>query len=148
MRDSFVCELLPITKDGEIQGHELWARGAFPEFGLSRNQEFELQVKSGLFTPLSVKTTETFQVTIYDSELHEINFVRRALSLTMKTGKDIGVVELIAGNGIVGGFTDHTLRFSAPAPLYSGCLIIVHIPEEVGAPMDQNFICTVASPLS
>lgn len=87
-----MCELLPIVKNGLIEGHELWARGAFPELGLSRDQEFELQIKSGLFTPISVKTSQTFQVTIYDSGLHEINFVRQALSLTMKRGKDVGIV--------------------------------------------------------
>ena len=107
LRDDFTCQLLPIEDQGIIQGHELWVYGAFPENGLSRNQEFSLMVKSGLYTPLSMKTTDTFQVIIYDSGLHEINYVRRALSLTMKQGKDIGVVSLVAGDGIVGGFTDH-----------------------------------------
>ena len=78
-------------KSGEtLLGHELWVRGAIPEEGLSDNQTFVLHIKSGLFTPLSVKTTSTFTVVIYDKDLHEINFIRQALSLTMKTGKDIG----------------------------------------------------------
>ena len=89
-----------------------------------------------MYTPLSMKTTDTFEVHIYDKDMHEINYVKRALSLTMKKGKDVGEVQLVVGDGIVGGFTDHKLIFKAPAPIYNGFLIMVHIPEEVGAPMD------------
>lgn len=139
---------MAIEDEGEILGHELWAYGAFPENGLSRNQDFTLLVLSGLYTPLSMKTTDTFHVIIYDSGMHEINYVRRALALTMKRGKDVGEVQLVAGDGVVGGYTDHKLIFKAPAPIYEGFLILVHIPEEVGPPMNQAFLCEVSLPIS
>lgn len=135
-------------EDGETKGHELWAYGAIKEDGLSRLQEFEFVIKSGLYTPLSMKTSDSFHVIIYNNGLREINYVRKAMSLTMKQGKDVGSIQLIPGNSINGSFTDHTLRFLSPAPIYKDFLIMVYIPEEVGAPMDQNFDCKVASPIS
>ena len=45
-----------------------------------------------MYTPLSMKTTSSFHVVITDKDGHEINYIRRALALTMKEGKDIGEV--------------------------------------------------------
>lgn len=106
-----------------------------------RDSVFELRIEAGLRTPISTKTSETFKVIVYDKDLHEINYVEQAMSLTMKVGKDIGIINLDTINGIVGGFTEHSLTFVTPAPIYDGFLIIVHIPEEVQAPMNQHFVC-------
>ena len=83
-----------------------------------------------MFTPLSMKSSDTFEVVIKDTQGHEINYVRKALTLTMKQGKDVGPVNLIVDDLVVGGKSRHTLSFKAPAPIYDGFLLIVLIPEE------------------
>ena len=95
-----------------------------------------------------MKTSDSFKVIITDALGHEINYVIRALSLTMKQGKDVGPVSVEVSSQIVGSYGSHTVEFTAPAPLYNGFLIIVNIPEECRAPMGHNFECSTAYPLS
>ena len=59
-------------------------RNAFPPDGLDRDDELKLQLLTGLYTPLSMKTSDTFAMVITDKDGHEINYQREALSLTMK----------------------------------------------------------------
>ena len=74
------CELVT-----EADGwHLLTVRDAFPLAGLAKDQVFDLTIGSGMYTPLSMKTSDSFKVIITDSENHEINYVLTALSLTMK----------------------------------------------------------------
>ena len=51
------------------------------------------------------------------------------------------------GSVVVGDSTYHELNFKSPAPLYDGFLMIVSIPEECQAPMDQDFSCIISEPL-
>ena len=65
--------------------------GAFPpDIGLAKQQEISLTIQEGMYTPLSMKTSDSFEVSITDENLNEINFVRQALSVTMRRGKDVG----------------------------------------------------------
>jgi len=72
---------------------------------------------------------------ITDKDGHEINYVRLALTLTMKQGKDVGPLQVEVGSGLVGHETWNEVTFLTPAPLYTDFLIIVNIPEEARAPM-------------
>ena len=65
-----------------------------------------------------MKTSETFKFVITNNAKADINFDFGALSVTMKHGKDVGLFELSSGSSINGELTDHTLRFTAPAPIY------------------------------
>ena len=103
--------------------------------------EFELTIERGLFTPLSMKTSDSFKVIITDSQGHEINYVLTALSLTMKQGKDIGENYVSVSSDIVGAFASHDIIFYSPTPLYKDFLIIVNIPEQFRPPMEQHFEC-------
>ena len=94
-----------------------------------------------------MKTTESFHVVITDKDGHEINYIRRALALTMKNGKDVGPIQLTTGSELVGDYTHHQISFLAPAPIYDGFLITVNIPEECDPPMQQDFVCTTQYPL-
>ena len=68
---------------------------------------FAIAIHAGMYTPLSMKTTSSFHVIITDKDGHEINFIRQALALTMKNGKDIGPAELTTGSELVGDYTHH-----------------------------------------
>lgn len=141
---SLKCKLIA-QSDGT---HQLTITDAFPILGLDREDEFKLQITEGLYTPLSMKTSDTFQMVITDKDGHEINYVRLALTLTMKQGKDVGPLQVEVGSGLVGHDTWNEVTFLAPAPLYKDFLIIVNIPEEARAPMPQDFECLSFYPLS
>ena len=95
-----------------------------------------------------MKTSDTFTVIITDAEGYKINYVIIALTLTMKQGKDVGLISLKTGNDVVGQETYNNVQFNAPAPLYNDFLIIVNIPEEARAPMGQEFNCVMKYPIS
>ena len=124
-----------LVKNDSDDSHQLTVLNAFPESGLSRQQMFAIALHQGMYTPLSMKTTESFQVVITDKDGHEINYIRRALALTMKNGKDVGAIQLTTGSERVGDYTHHEISFLAPAPIYNGFLITVNIPEECDPPM-------------
>ena len=63
LKDSLKCELIRAPDDSHI----LTVREAFHDIGLARNKEFELQIEKGLFTPLSMKTSDSFIVIITDA---------------------------------------------------------------------------------
>ncbi len=137
------CELEELP-DNE---HLLTVRGAFPE-ALAGKQFLEFSIKEGLYTPLSMKTSDTFKVNITDAEGRQINYVVSALSLTMKQGKDVGPLTVAVSDLVVGNEATQTVSFETPAPLYNGFLIIVNIPEECRAPMGSDFDCKLKYPLS
>ena len=139
LQEALTCTLV---KNDSDDSHQLTVLNAFPEAGLSRQQLFAIAIHSGMYTPLSMKTTESFHVVITDKDGNEINYIRRALALTMKNGKDVGTIQLETGSELVGDYTHHQISFLAPAPIYDGFLITVTIPEECDPPMQQDFICT------
>ena len=65
---------------------------------------------------------------IKDSEGYEINFVRNALSITMRDGLDIGPTDVTSASKVVGEKTVHTIDFSSPVPLKDGFQFYVVIP--------------------
>jgi len=50
--------------------HLLTVRDAIPDGGLSGKQVFELNIGSGMYTPLSMKTSDSFMVNITDAAGH------------------------------------------------------------------------------
>ena len=62
-KTSIACQL------EELNGgvHLLTVRNAIPWKGLSGKQEFELKIGTGMFTPLSMKTSDSFKVNITDA---------------------------------------------------------------------------------
>jgi hypothetical protein len=53
---------------------------------------FSIVIGEGLRTPVSVRTSHTFLVTITDGEGHIINYIDHALTVTMKRGTDVGTL--------------------------------------------------------
>ena len=49
-----------------------------------------------------MKTSDSFEVVITDKDAHEINYVERAMTITMKQGKDVGPVTIKMGSETVG----------------------------------------------
>ena len=84
--------LKPNIVDGKLKGHILEAYGAVPEAGLKRGQRVEFEIKAGIYTPLSLKTSDSFEVVFTNNAKEEINYVQRAMSVTMKHGKDVGPI--------------------------------------------------------
>ena len=65
-----------------------------------------------------------------DSEKNEINYVRKAMSLTMSDGCEIEEFRVKPTSQVVGEKTTHTLSFNTPVPLTDGYFLHVVIPEE------------------
>lgn len=63
----------------------------------------------------------------------------------MKSGIDIGNVELSSDSYVVGALTNHTLSFTTPVPLYDGTRIYILIPDEIGTPMTGKFFVSSGS---
>ena len=53
------CEVEPIEKDGVVVSHKLWAYDAFSDGGLLRDDEFEFKVLAGIYTSISMQTSES-----------------------------------------------------------------------------------------
>ena len=70
--------------------------------GLNENDEMIFKVTKGLKTPISTETSSTFKVIIYDKDGFEINYVVKALTITMRDGRDIGPIDVIPGSEMVG----------------------------------------------
>lgn len=82
-----------------------------------------------------------------DSYLREINFANKALALTMTNGADIGPLELVSDNTVVGAVTTQKLSFATPVPLSDGSRIYISIPIEVGTPSVNSFSVKSALPI-
>jgi hypothetical protein len=76
-----------------------------PEYGLKSNDEVSFRISRGLKTPISTKTTSSFQIAFLDSDRNEINFIKKSMSLTMRDGCDIGPLDVTAESSIVGAST-------------------------------------------
>ena len=63
--------------------HTITITGAFNTTA-AKNSEVIFMIKRGLVTPISTETTDSFKIFIYDSMGYEVNFIREALSMTMK----------------------------------------------------------------
>ena len=143
MEDTLECDL-SLRPDG------LWRleiTNAVPPGGLSATETFALEVRRGLLTPISLRTSDSFVVTITDLMEHEINYSRTALSVTMKEGKEIERKNLRVSNDQVGEPSFHEIVFYPPAFIYPGYFISLYIPEQFQVPMPSEFSCEVASPL-
>ena len=116
--------------------------------GFVGNDELIFKVSKGLKTPISTETSSTFQVVIKDKDGYEINYVRRALSITMRDGLDIGPIDVVAASGSVGDKTVHTIDFSSPVPLYDSFQFYVVIPNECTPPFPSELKCTSKLPLA
>jgi hypothetical protein len=66
----------------------------------------------------------------------------------MKDGQDVGKIELVVGNRVVGEHVSHDVSFIAPVPLYDGFIIYFFIPEECDPPTERDFTCTGSPPFS
>lgn len=97
---------------------------------MQANDELSFRIADGLKTPISTQTTSSFQVVFSDSEKNEINYVRKAMSITMRDGCDIGPLDVEPTSQIVGEKTTHTLLFNTPVPLTDGYYFHVIIPEQ------------------
>ena len=123
-------------------------RNAIPERGLDKQKTFSIVIGEGLRTPVSVKTSHTFLVTITDGEGHIINFIDHALTVTMKRGTDIGDLALAIDSDVVGDETVHNLSFINPAPLLTDFIINIQVPPDCLPPMPPDFICKSEYPLN
>lgn len=106
---------------------------------MKQQDDFAIQISTGVITPISTKTSGTFIIQVLDSLEREINYVKSALTLTMKSGIDIGNVELSSDSYVVGALTNHTLTFTTPVPLFDGTRIYIMIPDEIGTPLTGKF---------
>jgi hypothetical protein len=71
-------------------------------------------------TPISTETSESFKITIYDSNNFAINFVSSALTLTMQDGLQIGTITVAPSSIIVGANSTHNITFQTPVPFQNG----------------------------
>jgi len=84
---------------------------------------------------------------VLDKEEREINFVKSALTLTMKKGIDIGPLDLVSESYLVGALTNHTLSFTTPVPLTDETRIYILIPEEIHTISSVKFIVSSVLPI-
>lgn len=61
--------------------------------GLRSQDDFEIEIRTGVMTPMSLKTSGTFIVQVLDSSFFVVNYINTALLLTMSTGIDIGPLD-------------------------------------------------------
>jgi hypothetical protein len=125
----------------------LTARNGFAAVGMKQQDDFAIAISTGVITPISVKTSGTFIIQVLDSQEREINYVRSALTLTMKQGIDVGPLDLVSDSYQVGAFTNHTLTFTTPVPLIDGTRIYILIPEEVGTLTAGKFTVSSVLPI-
>jgi hypothetical protein len=100
-----------------------------------------------LLTPISKKSSSSFRIWTTDNEDREINYIRKALFITMREGKDIGRTEVMTSNQRVGSIADHTINFITSTPLYDGFYVYVFIPPQCEAPFASELTCTSNEPL-
>lgn len=123
------------VKNGEFKGqYQVIIEESVPRYGLYKNAELSFRIARGLKTPISTKTTSSFQISFTDEEHYEINFVRKAMTLTMRDGCDIGPLDVQPKSEIVGATTVHTLLFNTPVPLSDGYFFYVIIPDQCQPP--------------
>ena len=71
LENTLRCTIAASATDGS---HLLTVTNAFPSAGLSKDQEFKLTIADGMYTPLSMKTSDSFHVLVTDAENHLINY--------------------------------------------------------------------------
>ena len=73
-------------------------------------------IKQGLITPISTETTESFKLSIVDANGYEVNYIKRALTVTMFEGLGIGKIEVKPDVLTVGATSNHEVIFETPVP--------------------------------
>lgn len=116
--------------------------------GLPVLTEIIFSIKSGLKTPISKATTDTFTMRIVDANGFEINYINASLSITMSEAIDIGPTDVTYGNDTVGALTTHKLLFNTPVPLFDNFHIYVVIPIQCTPPDPTKIVCMSEAPLS
>jgi len=122
--------------------------GGFGPGGLDALEEFSFKISKGLLTPISTQTSSTFKLELTDSEGYKINYIEKALTITMRDGKDVGPLEIEAGNYTVGEKSYHMVTFTTPVPLYDGYKLYIYVPEACDPPMELQLSCRGLAPLA
>ena len=121
---------------------QITIKKGFRQGGLLTKQDFSFRINEGLVTPISKRSSSTFKVITMDSENRKINFIDSSLFITMRTGKDIGVLGVSTTSTTVGAVSDHEISFTTPTPLYDGYFIYIYIPAQCEPPKPSDLKCT------
>jgi hypothetical protein len=114
---------------------------------IKKEYSFIFEIGAGLLTPISKKSSSSFKIWTTDAQNREINYIRKAMFITMREGKDIGRTEVMTSNQRVGSVADHNISFTTSTPLYDGFFVYVFIPPECEAPFASDLACTSDAPL-
>ena len=123
------CVTETYTQDDETY-YEVWVSSCFSSYAeeMDAGTEFTLYI-SGIKTPLSTKSTSSFEIATTDNSEYYIDSITSDLYVTMARGKAISSVTIDPASDVVGATDMYRIYFTAPSPFLSSYLTYITFPD-------------------